>query len=133
MTIREILEAHPQPIGGDPAVLVRCIEACTECATTCTSCADADLAEPDLQEMVRCIRLCVDCADVCDATGRVVTRQTAWDVGVVRATVEACVAACRACREECERHAAHHEHCRICAGSCSRCEQACDDLLASLA
>jgi hypothetical protein len=130
--IREMLEAHPQPASLDRDVLVRCIESCVECATACTSCADADLGESDLPDLVRCIRLCLDCADVCDVTGRVVIRQTAFDVGVVRATVEACVVVCRTCREECERHARHHEHCRICAEVCGRCEQACNDLLASI-
>lgn len=129
MSIREMLEAHPQPDGGDLDARVRCIEACSDCATACTSCADADLAENDPQELTACIRRCLDCADVCDATGRIVTRQTASDVRVVRAAVEACLAACRVCREECERHAAHHEHCRICAELCSRCEQGCEDLL----
>src|SRR3954447_6922767 len=84
------------------------------------------------QEMVRCTRLCLDCADVCGATSRIVTRQTAPDVGVVRAAVEACVVACRACREECERHAEHDEYCRSCAQVCGRCEQACDGLLATI-
>ena len=133
VSIREMLEAHPQPVGGDLDVRVRCIEACSECAAVCTSCADADLGESDLPEMVRCIGLCLDCADVCDATRRIITRLTTSDAGVVRATVQACVAACRASRAECERHAEHHEHCRICAEVCRRCEQACDDLLASLA
>jgi hypothetical protein len=128
-----MLEAHPRSTIADLDVLVRCIEACLDCAATCTSCADADIGETDLPELVRCARLCLDCADVCDATGRVVTRQTDGDLGVVRAAVEACVVACRASREECERHAAHHEHCRICAEVCGRCEQACDDLLASIA
>jgi hypothetical protein len=130
MSIREMLQAHPQPVSGDLDVRVRCIEACGECAAACTSCADADLGESDVQAMVRCIGLCLDCADVCDATRRIVTRLTASEDGVVRATVQACVVACRASREECERHAAHHEHCRICAEVCLRCEQACDALLA---
>jgi hypothetical protein len=39
---------------------------------------------------------------------------------------------CRACAVECERHAAHHDHCRVCAEVCRRCEQACGDLLASM-
>jgi hypothetical protein len=95
-------------------------------------CADADFGERDVPEMIRCVRLCLDCADICDATRRIVTRQTASALGVVRAAVEACVVACRACREECERHAEHHEHCRVCAQVCGRCEQACDDLLASI-
>jgi uncharacterized protein DUF326 len=127
-----MLETHPQPTSGEPDTLVRSIEACVDWAATCTSCADADLGESDLQMLVRCIRLCLDCADVCGATGRIVTRQTTPGGGVVRPTVEACVVACRACREECERHAGHHEHCRICAQVCSRCEQACKDLLASM-
>ena len=132
MTIREMIETHPQPTSLDRGALVRCIEECLDCAATCTSCADACLAENDVRELVRCIRLCLDCADVCDATGRVVTRQTAPDLSAVRATIEACAAACRACGDECERHAAHHEHCRICAGVCRRCEQACDDLVAAI-
>ena len=132
MTIREMLEAHPQPSGGDRDVIVRCIEACIDSAAARTSCADADLGESDLPKLVRCIRLCLDCADICDATGRIVIRQTESEGSVVRATVEACVTICRACREECERHAEHHEHCRICAQSCSRCEQACNELLGSI-
>jgi hypothetical protein len=41
--------------------------------------------------------------------------------------------ACRICREECERHADHHEHCRICEDVCRVCEQACDRVLSILA
>jgi hypothetical protein len=132
MSIRQMLEKHPQPAGVDLDARVRCIEACSDCAAVCTSCADADLSESDVQAMVRCVRLCLDCADVCDATGRIVTRQTAWDVDVVRPAVEACVAACRASREECARHAEHHEHCRICSQVCARCEEACNELLAAI-
>jgi len=132
MTVREMLEAHPQPLIGDLDLLVRCIEACADCDASCTSCADADLGESDLPDMVRCIRLCLDCADLCAATGRIVTRQTEADAGIVTAALEACVAACRACRSECERHAEHHEHCRVCSQVCGRCEQACSDLLASI-
>jgi len=132
VTVREIIATHPQPTSVDRETLLHCIEECFDCAATCTSCADACLGEEDVQEMVRCVRLCLDCADACDATGRIVTRQTAPDVGVLRAAIQACAVACRACGDECERHAAHHEHCRICAGVCRRCEQACDDLLAAI-
>jgi hypothetical protein len=132
VTIREMLAAHPRPAAGDRDVVVRCIESCADCAAVCTSCADSNLAETDLPELVRCIRRCLDCADVCDVTRRLVTRQTQSDAGVVRAAVEACAVTCRACREECERHAHHHEHCRICAEVCGRCEQACNDLVATI-
>jgi len=132
MTVRQMLEAHPRPAIGDLDALVRCIEACADCAASCTGCADADLGEDDVREMVRCIRLCLDCADVCGATGRIVARQTEADLGVIRSALETCVVACRASQAECRRHAEHHEHCRVCAEVCSRCEQACQDLLAAL-
>jgi hypothetical protein len=132
VTVREMLDKHPRPTDLDRELLVRCIEECFDCEATCTSCADACLAEEDVQELVRCIRLCLDCADACGATGRTVTRQTEPDLGVVRTAVEACAVACRACAAECERHAAHHEHCRISAEVCRRCEQACADLAAAI-
>jgi hypothetical protein len=132
VSVKEIIDGHPRPIGVDRSALVRCIDECVACAATCTACADACLGEPDVPDLVRCVRRCLDCADVCHATGRVVTRQTEPDLGVIRALVEACVVACRACAEECERHAAHHDHCRVCAEECRSCEQACADLLGAL-
>ena len=132
MKVQEILGTHPRPDTLDRGLLVRCIEDCIECAATCTSDADSDLAEPDVQEQLRCIRLCLDCADVCDATGRILIRQTEPDLGVLRAAIEACAVACRACGDECEKHASHHEHCRICAEVCRRCEQSCRDLLETI-
>lgn len=132
MSVQDVIKAHPRPTTFDHNALLRCIAECLDCGASCTSCADADLAEDDVQEMVRCIRLCLDCADACNATARIATRQTAPDLRVIRAMVEACAAACRACGDECDRHAAHHEHCRICADVCRRCEQACSDLVAAI-
>lgn len=132
VTVREMIKTHPRPTSIDRDALLRCIDECFECAATCTSCADACLGEEDVVELVRCIRLNHDCADACGAAGRIATRQTALDVGVLRAVIQACAAACRACGEECERHAEHHEHCRVCAGACGRCEQGCNDLLAAI-
>jgi hypothetical protein len=132
VSVREIIATHPQPSALDRELIVKCVEECLECGATCTSCADACLAEPDVQELVRCISLCLDCADACAATGRIVGRQTDSESAGLRAIVEACVAACDTSAEECERHAAHHEHCRICAETCRRCEQACRDLLERL-
>jgi hypothetical protein len=132
VTVQQMLEAHPGAATLDRAALAACVEACAACVADCTMCADADLAEPEVDEMRRCIRRCLDCADACVATGRMAARQTERDAGVLRAMVEACRAACRACAEECERHAGHHEHCRICAGTCRTCEAACDALLGAL-
>jgi hypothetical protein len=130
VTVREIIARHPRLGSLDRDVLLRCVDECFDCAATCTSCADACLGESDVLELIRSIRLNLDCAEICEAVGRVVTRQTEVDLGVVRAALEACVVTCRTCAEECERHAAHHDHCRVCAEVCLRCEQACSDLLA---
>jgi hypothetical protein len=128
--VTKMLETHPQAVANE--ALARCVEQCFACTLTCTSCADACLAEEQVQELVRCIRLNLDCPDVCNATGRVLTRQTSSEPRLARSMLEACAQACRVCAEECERHAHHHEHCRICAEACRRCEQACEDLHSSI-
>jgi hypothetical protein len=98
------------------------IDALSDCAQACIADVDADLDEQTATEMVTCIRLCLDWADVCTATIGVTSRQAAYDANVIRPLLEACVAICTSCGDECERHARHHEHCRV-------CEQACQDLL----
>ena len=126
---KEILETHPAPAKLDRDVLARCIDECLVCLQVCTACADADLAETDVAEMRRCIRLCLDCANVCDATLRLLSRQTDYLAATASAQVASCLELCAICAGECERHAEHHEHCRICGEVCRRCEQACSDLL----
>ena len=113
-------------------MLAATIDALSDCAQACAADADADLAEQDLAEMVKCIRLCLDCVDVCTATAGVVSRQTDFDASITRPLLEACVATCKACGDECGRHAQHHEHCRVCEQACRRCEQACQELLAAI-
>jgi hypothetical protein len=48
---------------------------------------------------------------------------------VTRPLLEACAAICKTCGDECERHARMHEHCRVCAEVCRRCELACREFL----
>jgi hypothetical protein len=128
---RQLLDAYPGTLTADAGVLAATIDALSDCAQACIADADDDLREQDLAEMVTCIRLCWDCVDVCTATLGVVTRQTASDVSVTRPLLEACVAVCKSCGDECARHA-HHEHCRVCEQACRRCEQACRELLGAL-
>jgi hypothetical protein len=132
MSVEEILGTHRRPLIADVATLAACIDECAACAATCTICADACLAEPDIEALSRCIRLCLDCADACVDAGRILSRQTDPDADTQLTALEACLTACRACAAECERHAHHHEHCRLSAEECRRCERACDDLLAAL-
>ena len=132
--VTSMLDTYPGDIGGvDQQALAECIAACFECAQTCTACADACLAEDMVAELTECIRKNLDCADVCAATGRVLTRRAETDPALVRSLVEAGRAACAACADECEKHAGMHEHCRVCAEACRRCEAACAALLSDLA
>jgi hypothetical protein len=129
----QMLETYPADLGGvDRGALARCIEECFNCAQACTACADACLSEEMVAELTKCIRSDLDCADICETTGRVLSRHTGYDANIIRSILEACATACKACGDECDRHAGMHEHCRICAEACRRCERACLDLLAAL-
>ncbi|CAM3174988.1 Ferredoxin [Deinococcus saxicola] len=136
-TLSRMLQTHPQ-ISQSPfdlAALTGCIDACFECAQVCTSCADACLGETEhAGHLTHCIRLNSDCADICVATGRVLVRQTQPEMAVIRAQLQACLAACKACGDECQGHAEkmNMKHCAVCAESCRRCEQACQKMLGSL-
>ncbi len=129
-----MLQTYPAEINLDKAQLASVIEALTACAQACTACADACMSEKTamLPTLMKCVRDNLDCADVCDTTARVLSRHTGYDANLTRAVLEACATACKACGDECGRHAEMHEHCRICAEACRRCESACRDLLTSL-
>ena len=126
---RQLLDAYPGTVNVDAGVLAAASDALSDCAQACNADVDADLSEQNLTEMVACIRLCLDCADICTATIGVTSRQAHYDASVTRPLLEACVAICKSCGDECERHARHHEHCRVCAEACRRCERACRELL----
>jgi hypothetical protein len=83
-------------------------------------------------DLTKCIRTNLDCADVCDTTARVLSRHTGYDANISRSVLDACATVCKACGDECERHAGMHEHCRICADVCRACERACRDLLTTI-
>ncbi|HKT14364.1 MAG TPA: four-helix bundle copper-binding protein [Allosphingosinicella sp.] len=124
-----MISSHPYTREDTHHALIQCIEECYDCAQVCTSCADACLAEDMVADLRQCIRLDLDCADVCIAAGALATRRTGTNQTALNEVLAACVIACRLCAEECERHAAEHEHCRICAKACRRCEQACHEAI----
>jgi hypothetical protein len=131
--VMEMLESYPKHLGGfDRVKLAECIEACFDCAQVCTACADACLAEDMVSELVHCIRTDLDCAEICMTTGTVLSRHTGSDASVTETLLEACRVACRVCGSDCASHADMHEHCRICAEACRRCEVACAALLSDL-
>jgi Domain of Unknown Function (DUF326) len=130
--VQQMVQTNPTQAAVDEFTLVECIEACFDCTQSCTACADACLGEDDIQMLVRCIRLCLDCTEVCESTGKILSRQTAFDAEMARAALEACTRACGICGDECEGHPEHHEHCRVCAEACRRCEQACNSVLSAI-
>lgn len=132
MHAMEMISTHPEVRGHTNDVLIRCIEECYDCAQICLSCADACLAEPMVLELRQCIRLNLDCSDVCLATGALASRRTGSNEALLRMMIETCAEACRRCGEECQRHAEHHEHCRICAEACLRCERVCNEAAATI-
>jgi hypothetical protein len=128
---RQMLGTYPGHFkpGADAEVLAGVIDAAADCAQACGVDIDADLSEPHLADMVICIRLCLDCADICSVTSAVLSRPATWDGRVLGPLLEACMASCESCGDECERHAQAHAHCRVCAEACRRCEDACGELL----
>jgi hypothetical protein len=125
---RQLLDSCQGAVNMDVALLAAAIDAMSDCAQACIADTDADLAEQDLTEMVRCIRLCLHCTDICTATAGIISRPAEYDPDVARPMLQACVAICKSCGDECERHA-HMPHCRVCAEACRRCERACRELL----
>jgi hypothetical protein len=126
---RDMLEASPTGVTLGIAEVTAAIDTCLNCLQSCTSCADADLAEKDLDDLRTCIALCLNCADVCDVTARVLSRPAHWDHVVVDQLLQACVRTCTSSAEECARHADHHRHCAICEKACRACVRACSALL----
>ncbi len=122
----QLLRDMPRTPFLKDQTLAGCIDACFECAEVCAACGDACL---EVQNLVRCLRLTLDCADICETTGLMLCRQQQPDLELLRATVTLCRLATLRCAEECELHAADHEHCRICSDTCRRCEVACQRLL----
>ena len=128
MQVREMIETHPSVRGNSSDALIRMIEAAYSGAQTCTACADACLAEDMVADLRQCIRLNLDCAD-CAAAGAAASRRTGSNEPVLRAIIQACAEACRACGDECNRHRDRHDHCAVCADICARCADACDAAL----
>lgn len=132
-TTLSMLETHPRRADVDRTRLAAAIDALNACAETCTACADACLSEDMVAELTRCVALNLNCADICLATARMLSRNAGEDAAISRSMLEACATACRACAEECAKHAKHHQHCRVCAEACRSCERVCRDLAAAMA
>ena len=128
-----LLQSYPGTMNVDKDLLATAIDEALTCSQTCRACADACLSEEMIAELGTCVRTDLDCADVCATTVKVLSRHTGYDANITRAQLQAYIAACRACGDECEKHAGMHEHCKVCAQACRACQKACSALLASIA
>ena len=126
-----MIRTSPSQPTLDADLLAGAVDALLECSQACTACADACLGEHD--EPKDCVTSDLNCADVATAALRVLSRQTSYHPAITREILQAAEAVCRECAEVCERHAEHHEHCRVCAEACRRAEAACRKLLDNLA
>ena len=126
---RQMLDASPVAVQLGADEVAAAIDSCLTCLQACISCANSDLAEPDVEEMRTCVAIDQNCADVCDVTARVLSRPTYSDDFVVHRLLQACVRLCTTCAEECHKHAHHHRHCAICEKACLACVYACNKLL----
>lgn len=126
--IEQISLSHPRS-GDEGQLYADALQALADCATACTVCADACLSEENPASMIECVRVDLLCAAICAATTQAVAGAPEEHSSIMRAQLQACIEACRSCAAECEQHAGHHEHCRLCAEACRRCEQACQALL----
>jgi hypothetical protein len=130
--VRAVFRSHPEHPAHSDAITA-CVDACSLCIETCTACADACLSEKHLESLIACIRLNQDCAAVCAATSSVVMRANkAGNRQPLEAQLTTCIAFCRACAAECNRHAERHKHCQVCAEACTNCAEACAAMLATL-
>ena len=127
-----MFRTHPAPASDAGEEAFALVQAAAECAYCCTTCADACLQEEHVAELRKCIRLNQDCAEICSTTALLISRPGEQDRPALRAQLEACIAICRACAEECERHAGMHEHCAICAECCRACAEACERMAGAL-
>jgi len=77
------------------------------------------------QLLLRCAKECFDCAASCIACADVSLSENDQElIRVVRVALDCADAV------ECERYAADHEQCRLCADVCRLCKAACDEFLA---
>lgn len=100
-------------------------QAVFECQQACNDCFDACLQEEEVNHLTECIHLDRECADICGVVANFAAREGA----VTNDLISICATICKACGDECAKHADHHEHCRKCAAACENCAQICREYL----
>ena len=101
------------------SVMQACMDACSACEQACTVCST---------QMMSCAPACMNCADMCNTMMRSMLRMQGMTPASMMAMLDACIAMCQTCMDECMEHADHSEVCKMCAQSCQACMDACNDV-----
>lgn len=132
-TISRMLAQHPRIHVGWQEQVSWALAALAKCEQVCMACADACLDEEKPETLRHCIRLNLSCAAVCHAMSQVLHHQSELTGSLVQEQLQPCITICGECATECQQHARHHAHCRICADVCLQCQESCSYLLTTLA
>ena len=68
---------------------------------------------------------CMNCADMCNTMMRAMMRMQGMNPAAMMAMLDACIAMCQLCMDECMEHADTSEVCKMCAQACQACMDAC--------
>ncbi|MDQ1128906.1 hypothetical protein [Microbacterium sp. SORGH_AS_0888] len=107
----------------DMTMMQACMDACAACEQACTMCA---------MEMMSCAPACMNCADMCHTMMRSMLRMQGMTPPVMMAMLDACIAMCQMCMDECMEHTGDAV-CQMCAQACQACMDACMAVKESMA
>ena len=125
----QMMEMHQKDMpmtGMDMAMMQECIEACSACEQACTICSGSMMMMP---EMAKCNSMCMNTADTTNTMMRMMMRPNGMHTASMMAMLQATIAMCTACAEECMTHADMHDDCRMCAEACRQCAAACQKMM----
>lgn len=125
----QMMEMHSKDMpasGMDMTLMQECIEACSACEQACTMCAGAMTMSAD---MAKCMGMCLNTADMTNTMMHAMMRPNGMHAESMMMMLQATVAMCSACAEECMMHADMSEDCRMCAESCRQSAMACQKMM----
>jgi Cys-rich four helix bundle protein (predicted Tat secretion target) len=135
-----VKSAAPSPLLLKSSTVIKMLPAFAEVASTCTLKGDLciQMCEEQLTEgnaeFANCLVSASQMVVICGAVTKLATLKSVR----LNETLEACLAACKSCKEACEEHKAHWKHgmhleCKACAESCDKMITAVNKLKAALA
>lgn len=104
-----VMAANHCVMMGD-ACLEHCVELFKSGDTSVANCAD---------KVMEMLAMCAS-----------LSKMAAYNSSHLPKLAALCMAVCKDCKEECEKHAKHHEACKRCAESCGECIKACEKVAA---